>query len=195
MLNAVESALAEVFENAPIGSQIVPFPESQETNMTQLGREFRGQRGRVLLRESVQVSAAGGPAPATDWKPADVTPDLQRSMSPEVLAASRDAICGAFGVLPGLFNPATTGPLVREAQRHLATWTLQPIGALLAEEASDKLGVNVAIDVMRPLHAFDAGGRARALLTITQALAMAKEGQVAPDQIAKALELVDWGDS
>ncbi len=84
---------------------------------------------------------------------------------------------------------------MREAQRHLATWTLQPIAALLAEEASEKLGVDIAVDVMRPLHAFDAGGRARALLTITQALAMAKEGQVAPDQIAKALELVDFGDA
>jgi hypothetical protein len=33
------------------------------------------------------------------------------------------------------------------------------------------------------------------LLTITQALAMAKQGQVAPAGIAKALDLVDWGDS
>jgi hypothetical protein len=31
MLHAVESALAEVFENAPLGSQIVLFPESPET--------------------------------------------------------------------------------------------------------------------------------------------------------------------
>jgi hypothetical protein len=33
--------------------------------------------------------------------------------------ASRDAILGAFGALPGLFNSATTGPMVRECQRHL----------------------------------------------------------------------------
>jgi len=194
MLNAVESALAEVFENAPIGSQIVPYPESPETDTEKLGRSFRGQRGRVLLRESVQVSAAGGPAPATDWKPADVTPDLEKAMTAETLSASRDAICGAFGVLPGLFSPATTGPLVREAQRHLAQWTLQPIATLLAEEATEKLGGAVTIDTMRPLSAFDAGGRARALLTVTQALAMAKQGEVSPQDIAKALELVDWGD-
>lgn len=193
MLHAVESALAEVFENAPLGSQIVPYPESAETDMTTLGRSFRGQRGRVLLRESVNVSAAGGPAPAVDWKPADVTPDLERSMSLESLAAARDAIAGAFGVLPGLFNSATTGPMVREAQRHLAGWTLQPIAMLLAEEATEKLGAEVMIDVMRPVQAFDAGGRARALATIVGALAQAKEAGLAPGDMNAALTLVNWG--
>jgi hypothetical protein len=32
---------------------------------------------------------------------------------------------------------------VREGQRHLAQWTLQPIAALLAEEATAKLGGTV----------------------------------------------------
>ena len=43
----------------------------------------------LLMRESVNVSAAGGPVPATDWKPADVTPDLEKSMAKETLDASR----------------------------------------------------------------------------------------------------------
>lgn len=192
MLNAVESALAEVFENAPIGSQIVPYPESQETDLNTLGRSFRGQRGRVLLRESVQVSAAGGPAPQADWRPSDVTPDLQKAMTAESLGAARDAICGAFGVLPGLFSAATTGPLVREAQRHLAQWTLQPIAGLLAEEATEKLGGTVTIDLMRPLQAYDAGGRARAMLAVVQALAMAKQGEISPADLKDALALVDF---
>jgi hypothetical protein len=189
MLNAVESALAEVFENAPLGSQIVPFPESPETDLNTVGRSFRGQRGRVLLRESVQVTAAGGPAPTSDWKPADVTPDLEKAVTGETLAASRDAICGAFGVLPGLFNAATTGPLVREAQRHLAQWTLQPIAGLLAEEASEKLGGKVTIDTMGPTQAFDAGGSARAFATLVQGLAMAKEAGV---DAKAALAMLDW---
>ena len=66
MLHAVESALSEVYELAPIGSQVVPMPEQPEQDSAKLGRSFRGQRGRVLLRESVTVSAAGGPAPAAD---------------------------------------------------------------------------------------------------------------------------------
>lgn len=192
LLNAVESALSEVFENAPLGSQIVPFPESGETDMTTMGRSFRGQRGRVLLRESVNVSAAGGPAPAVDWKPSSVSPDIEKAMSIESLAAARDAISGAFGVLPGLFNPATTGPMVRECQRHLAQWTLQPIAELLEQEASEKLGGTVEIDVMGPTQAFDAGGSARALATIVQAYAQAKEAGLAPTVVDAALAKLDW---
>jgi hypothetical protein len=165
------------------------MPEQPETDSTALGRSFRGQRGRVLLRESVQVSAAGGPAPAADWRPADLTPDLEKSTATETLAASRDAICGAFGVLPGLFNSATTGPMVRESQRHLAQWTLQPIAALIAEEATEKLGGKVTIDVMGPTQAFDAGGSARAFATLIQGLAMAKEAGV---DAKAALAMLDW---
>jgi hypothetical protein len=121
--------------------------------------------------------------------------DLQRSMSTETLAAARDAVCGAFGVLPGLFNPVTTGPLVREAQRHLAQWTLSPIAQLVAEEASEKLGTEVTVDVMRPLHAYDSGGRSRALLTVVTALAAAKAGEVSQADIDKAMSIVDWGDA
>jgi hypothetical protein len=151
LLHSVENALGEAFENMPLGSQIVPFPEAPETDMTAIGTSFRGRRGRVMLRESVTVSAAGGPAPVADWKPADVTPDISKSMSVEALAAARDSISMAYGVLPAMFNSATTGPLIREAQRHLATWTLSPIAKLLAEECTEKLGGNVAIDVLRPL--------------------------------------------
>lgn len=192
MLNAVESALAEVFENAPLGSQIVPYPESAETDMTALGRSFRGQRGRVLLRESVQVSAAGGPAPASDWKPADVTPDLQQAMTSETLAAARDAVCQVYGVLPSLWNAQAQGPLVREAQRHLCQWTLQPVAALIAQEASEKLGGTVSIDTLRPLQAYDSGGRARAMLSIVQALAAAKAGEVDQSAIDQAMKIVDF---
>ena len=75
-------------------------------------------------------------------------------MTAATLAAAREAICAIFGVLPGLMNPATTGPMVREAQRHLAQWTLQPIAALIADEASQKFGAPVTLDTLRPLQAF-----------------------------------------
>jgi phage portal protein BeeE len=187
VLNAVESALGEVFESAPIGSQVVPMPEMPEQDNTALGRSFRGQRGRVLLRESVQVSAAGGPQPAADWRPADLTPDLQRAMTQETLESARESICAAFGVLPALFAARAQGPLVREAQRHLAQWTLQPIATLLAEEASDKLGGAVAIDLMTPTQAYDQGGRSRALSATVSALKDAKEGGLSEEAIAAAL--------
>jgi hypothetical protein len=101
------------------------------------------------------------------------------------LDQARDQINAAFGILPGLNNKATTGPMVREAQRHLAQWTLQP----MAEEATDKLGNLVTMDVMRPLQAFDAGGRTRTVTALVKALAEAKAAGVDP---ATALRLVDW---
>ncbi|GEP54175.1 phage portal protein [Reyranella soli] len=192
MLQAVESALAEVFEMAPIGSQVVPMPEIPDQESTALGRSFRGQRGRVLLRESVAVSSAGGPAPAADWRPADLTPNLQAATPGDMLQAARGAVCGAFGVLPALFDQAAQGPLVREAQRHLAQWTLQPIAELLAEEASEKLGATIAIDTLRPSQAFDAGGTARAVATLVEAMARAKEAGLEPGAIAGAFRRVDW---
>ena len=68
---------------------------------------------------------------------------------------------------------------------------LQPIAAGITEEASDKLGSSVTLDVMRPLQAFDAGERARAITAIVGALAQAKEAGVDPSD---ALRLVDWGE-
>lgn len=192
LLQAVESALAEVYETAPIGSQIVPFPESPETDLEALGRGFRGRRGRVLLRESVSVTAAGGPAPAADWRPSDVTPDLTRAMPLQALEAAQNAVLAAFGILPSMLDKATTGPLVREAQRHLATWTLQPIAMQMAEECSDKLLLPVSLDTLRPLQAYDAGGRARAVSTIVEAMARGKEAGLSPGEVEAAMRLVDW---
>lgn len=193
LLHALESALAEAYEYMPLGSQIVPFPESPQTDMTALGRSFRGQRGRVLLRESVNVTAAGGPSPNADWQPQDVTPNLEQAVTTESLTMARGAICSVFAVLPALFDQAAQGPLVREAQRHLAQWCLQPIAGLVAEECSDKLGSPVEIDCITPLQAFDQGGSARALAGIVQALALAKEAGLAPGDLGAAMKALDWG--
>lgn len=194
LLHTLESALAEVYENAPLGSQVVPFPESQDVNLETLGHGFRGRRGRVLLRESVNVTAAGGPAPQQDWKPQQVTPDLQGSQAVQSLGEARSAIFAAFGVLPAMFASNAQGPLVREAQRHLAQWILQPIAVMMAEEASDKLASTVAIDVVRPAQAFDAGGRARAFGAMVQALTQAKEAGLDPQAVEDALSFIDWAD-
>lgn len=188
LLHAIEDALADTYATAPLGSQIAPMPESENIDNEKLAASFRGQRGRVLLRESVNVAAAGGPAPVNDWKPSDLSPDLSRSMTAESLSAARDSISYAFGVLPALMDAKATGPVVREAQRHLAQWQLQPIAAALAEEASAKLGAEVQIDVMQPLQAYDAGGRARALSGVLEALATAKQGGLSQDEVAAALK-------
>jgi len=100
----------------------------------------------------------------------------------------------SFGILPGLHNPATTGPMVREAQRHLAQLVLQPLAMLMAEEATAKLGAPVLIDVVRPMQAYDAGGKARALATMVAALAQAKEAGIEGATLQDAMSFIDWAD-
>ncbi len=189
MLHSVETALSEVFQNAPLGSLVVPMPENPDVDNSAIASSFVGKRGRIMLRESVSVTAGGGPTPQTDWKPSDLTPNLEQSMAKETLDAARDSICAAYGVLPGLFNSATTGPMVRECQRHLMQYAVQPLAEMLAEEASEKLGGAVTIDTMGPSQAFDAGGSARAFATLVQGLAMAKEAGV---DAQAALAMLDW---
>ena len=46
---------------------------------------------------------------------------------------------------------------------------------------------------MRPLQAFDAGGRSRALATTLEALAAAKAAGLGAEEIAAAAALANWG--
>lgn len=64
---------------------------------------------------------------------------------------------------------------------------------LLGEEASEKLGVPVMIDTLRPVQAYDVGGRARALSTIVEAFARGKEAGLTPQELGEALTKVNWG--
>jgi phage portal protein BeeE len=186
LLHAVETALHEVYENSALGSAIVPMPESPDVERDKLARSFRGQRGRVLLRESVTTTAAGGPTPQTDWRPSDLSPDLSRTMAVETLTEARAAIAHAFGLLPAALDPKAAGPLIREAQRHLASWTLQPIAELVAQEATEKLGAPVSLNVLEPLQAYDSGGRARAFSGVVQAMAQAREAGLSDEAVAAA---------
>lgn len=192
LLHSVEAALSETFENAPLGSLIVPLPDSGSDDMDTMRAAFRGRRGSTLVVEGVAQATAAGMNPQIGQKPDQLSPDLSKSMTAETLAAAREGICMAYGVLPTWINRAATGPAVREAQRQLAVWTLQPIAALLAEEASAKLGAPVEMDTLRPLQAFDAGGRARALSAIIKTMIEAKAADIAPGDVSGAFRMVDW---
>lgn len=189
LLHSVETALGEVFEAMPLGSQVVPMPESPDVDNTAMGRSFRGRRGQVLLRESVVVSAAGGPAPQVDWRPSDLTPSLEKAVPIQTLTAARESISMAYGVLPALLDSKTTGQLVREAQRHLIQFTMQPVADLIAAECTEKLGAPVAIDALTGTQAFDTGAAARSFQMLVTGLAMAKEAGV---DAKAALAMLDW---
>ncbi len=181
--------ISEVYDLAPLGSQIVSFPESQSTDLEKMGAGFRAKRGRVLMRESVNVSAAGGPSPNSDWSPSGLSPDLSKSMAGESLEGARNAILAVYGVLPCLVNPNTAGPAIREAPRHLCQFILQPICGLIAAEASEKLDSEITVDVLQPLSAFDLGQRSRSMSAIVESLARAKEAGI---NMADVTPLVNW---
>lgn len=192
LLQQVEGALRDVWRDAPIGSQIIPLPDSSAEDMAGLRRSFRGARGQSLVVEGVAQATAAGMNPQLEKKVEGLTPDLQRAMPAETLEAARGAILMAYGVLPALVNPATTGPLVREAQRHLAQLVLQPIALLVADEATAKLGQTVKLDVVRPMQAFDHGGKARAFGAMLQAYATAKEAGLDGAALQDAMTFIDW---
>jgi hypothetical protein len=183
-----------VFRDAPLGSQIVPVPEGSADDMATLRAGFRGRRGAALVIEGVAQAVGAGMHPQLGKSPDQLSPDLERTLADKLLSIAKGEIYAVFGVLPGLLNPATTGPLVREAQRHLAQWVLQPIAQLMAEEATIKLGANVLIDVVRPAQAFDHGGKARALGAMLQAMATAKEAGLSPETVKDALGFIDWAE-
>jgi phage portal protein BeeE len=191
LLHELEAALHETFRDAPLGSMIVPLDAGGGEALETVRGSLRGKRGGALVVEYLSQAIAGG-APVPGRGPDHLTPPLREAAVVETLAAAQAAIANAFGVLPALLNPATTGPLVREAQRHLATWTLQPIAELIAEESASKLGTLIAIDVHRPLQSFDAGGSARAAVGIIEALARAKEAGLSPAEISAAFGALDW---
>lgn len=194
LLHEIETALRDTWQSAPIGSQIAHMPEGSASDMAAMRSAFKGRRGAALIVEGVAQAVGAGMHPNAGKAPDQLTPDLQRAMPAELLDAARGAIFAAYGVLPAMFSQAAQGPLVREAQRHLAQIVMQPIAMLLAEEATEKLGGAVKVDVVRPMQAFDAGGKARALATMIGALAQAKEAGIEGATLNDALSFIDWAD-
>lgn len=192
LLEQVETALRDVYRDAPIGSMIVPLPDTAPDQMEKMRRDFRGRRGSTLIVEGQAQAVAAGMHPMAGKAPDQLTPDLQRAMTRDTLDAARGAVLTAFGVLPALLDKTAQGPMIREAQRHLAAWTLQPIAMQMAEEVAEKLMTDVEIDVMRPLQAYDTGGKARAMSTIIESMARAREAGLLPGEVQEAAKLVNW---
>ena len=63
LLNEVETALRDVFRDAPLGSLIVPLPEGSGDDMETMRAAFRGRRGSSLVIEGVAQSTAAGMNP------------------------------------------------------------------------------------------------------------------------------------
>ena len=195
LLATVEGVLGDVFAQAPMGSSVLPMPEMSDDDSAALSASFKGRRGSLLLRESVAVTSAGGAAPSTDWRPHGLTPEIKDAMLIESWDRARDAGCAVFGCHPSLIAAGGQAAAIREAQRGLAVWTLAPLAKLIAAEAAAKLMAPIAIDPVRPVQAWDAGGRARAITAVVKGIAEAKAAGLSDAETAAALRLVGWGDA
>lgn len=188
LLHQIETALRETWADAPVGSQTLPVPDSSPADMDAMRSAIRGRRGSTLIIEGASQAAAAGMNVQLGQRPADLTPDLGKAQSVQALGAAQAAIAMAFGVLPAMLNVSATGPVIREGQRHLCQWVLEPMAALIAQEATSKLGGTVQIDVTRPLQAHDAGGKARAFSAMVGAMVQAKEAGIDPGPLLHMLD-------
>ena len=191
MLQEIEEALRDTFRDAPIGSQVLPLPDSSPEDMDNMRSAIKGRQGQTLVIEGVAQATAAGMNPQLGQRRDDLTPDLKQAEASILLESARGAVAEVFGVPRAFFNPASTGPVFREAQRHLVQYTLSPMAKLISAEASAKLGGQITIDVETPVQAYDTGGRARALSGIIKALSEAKEAGINPEA---AMRLVGWQD-
>lgn len=91
-------------------------------------------------------------------------------------------------------SPSVGCLLGQQLPDQVAQLVLQPMALLMAEEMTAKLGTAVQIDVVRPMQAYDMGGKARALATMVQALAQAKEAGIEGATLQDALSFIDWQD-
>ena len=189
LLHEVEGALRDTFRDAPIGSQVLPLPDSSPEDMAEMRTAIRGRQGQTLIIEGVAQATAAGMNPQLGQRRDDLTPDLHRAEADALWSRARGAVAECFGVPAAYFNPASTGPVFREVQRHLVGYTLNPIGKLIADEATAKLGGTITIDMETPLQSYDTGGRARAMSAIIKSMAEAQEAGIDP---AKAMQLVGW---
>ena len=189
LLHEIEGALRDTFRDAPVGSQVLPLPDSSPEDMQDMRSAIRGRQGQTLVIEGVAQATAAGMNPQLGQRRDDLTPDLQKAEAAAILAAARGSVAEVFGVPAAYFNPASTGPAFREIERHLVTYTLLPIAKLLEAEATAKLGGTVAVDVERPFQSWDNGARARSMTAIVKAMTEAQEAGIDPD---KALRLVGW---
>lgn len=118
-----------------------------------------------------------------DWKSQRIGADPPESVV-KLRMDGHNQLLAAAGVPPGVFE-ASEATGLRESLRQFLHVTIGPLARVLETEASDKLGVKVALD-FTALHASDVQGRARAFKSMvdggmTLADAAAASGILQPE--------------
>ncbi len=111
LLHEIEGALRDTFRDAPIGSQVLPLPDSSPEDMEAMRTAIRGRHGQTLIVEGVAQATAAGMNPQLGQRRDDLTPDLGKAETAQTWAQARGAVAEAFGIPAAFFNPASTGPV------------------------------------------------------------------------------------
>ena len=168
----INQALADE-SGMPVGG-ILPManqPESDDDDDDETGEieeKLGALKGRIMSVESMATSAAGGyqEAPKDDWDIKRVGAAFQQPLV-ELRRDADSLILGLCGI-PIEFLNGGDGSALREAYRRLLFGTIQPLGAIVAQELTDKLETPISF-VWDELRAADRASGARAYKALKEA--------------------------
>lgn len=146
-------------ERSPRGG-LLPLPvDGEDPTVAALKTDIRNLSGQIAFVESTQTMHGGAPgsAPRGDWDVKRIGADPPRAEVELLTQAGLEVVnaCGAAGLFEG-----GDGTAAREAYRRWMHSTVQPLGALVSAELSEKLDAPISLD-FGPLMASDLAGKAR----------------------------------
>ena len=166
---SAETAAALADESSGPRGSLLPIPvDGSDPTVDALRADLRALNGKLALVESMKSGWGGASnsreAPVADWiarrigaaPPAGLV-NLHETASREV------ALC--CGVPTALLAESPTGTGTREAWRQFLFGTVAPLGKLVADELSRKLGAPISL-TWADLRASDLAGRARAFQSL-----------------------------
>ena len=143
---------------------VLPLPvDGEDDSVTALKADLKALRGKLALVESTNVMAAGQTKPADDWVARRIGADPPQALV-SLHSAAASEVLGATGTPVSLFT-ADNSQGQREALRRYLHTSVQPAGALLAAELSEKFETEIGLSFDR-LMASDLSGRARAFQSL-----------------------------
>ena len=156
-------------------AQIITAPEGEDLADTEDGTDthaaekaaIKAARGRLALVETTRTGGENGPgaAPARDWDPRRLGPDMPAAFV-QVADAAFQRMLAACGVPPSMFVDAD-GTAQREALRRWHQNLVVPVTKLLEHEIRQRLEVDVKI--RHDTYALDMVSRAQVVAKLTAA--------------------------
>lgn len=145
----------------------IPVPDGVSTRVITSLKNLMTGHGGVSLAQTMSQGWGQGQssAPKDDYKQFRFGGEVPEA-NIQLRESSAMAVMSALGIPPSLYS--SEGSALRESYRNFFTSTIEPLGALIAAELSEKL--ETAIDITFP-QAFksDMSARSRALPSLIQA--------------------------